>query len=325
MAGRFVELRAGQYVARVDTVGAGLAGLEFLGKPLVLGYGDEGCPLASGVVMVPWPNRVFGGRFRFEGAEVALPVNEPAAGNALHGLGWEVEWELLEMQEAACALVLDPLPHWPWNARAVVRYELSDAGLRWGVEVTHVAGERAGCEGFLGERGGGGMPVGVGFHPYLSACGAPLDECVVEIAVGDPVPTGLASGVAASGEVASGEVGVRPVWDGRGVFGGQQWDDCFHRGVSAGGELVLARVVDEVGRGVELLASESCSFVQVFTADPVLGHGDGLGFPGVGRALAVEPQSAPPDMLNSGVGRVVLAPGEEFHAWAHIRAVGQLR
>ena len=43
--------------------------------------------------------------------------------------------------------------------------------------------------------------------------------------------------------------------------------------------------------------------MQVFTPET---------FPGVGRALAIEPMTCPPDALNSGIDLITLAPGQSW-------------
>ena len=37
-------------------------------------------------MLVPWPNRTAGGRWAWQGTTQQLALNEPAAGNAIHGL-----------------------------------------------------------------------------------------------------------------------------------------------------------------------------------------------------------------------------------------------
>jgi aldose 1-epimerase len=53
-------------------------------------------------------------------------------------------------------------------------------------------------------------------------------------------------------------------------------------------------------------------WVQVFTPDD---------HPGRGRAVAVEPMTCPPDALNSGIGLLTVAPGEEWSGSWGIRPV----
>ena len=67
-----------------------------------------------------------------------------------------------------------------------------------------------------------------------------------------------------------------------------------------------------------LSADAPFRWYQVFTADPARREG----FPGVGRAVAVEPMTCPPDALRSGRDLVVLAAGEQREFALRVRAVG---
>lgn len=69
----------------------------------------------------------------------------------------------------------------------------------------------------------------------------------------------------------------------------------------------VARLVSKGGYGVELEASISMPWTQVFTSPQ--------------RELAVEPMTAPPNALNSGEDLTVLAPGERMNVSWSVRAI----
>lgn len=75
------------------------------------------------------------------------------------------------------------------------------------------------------------------------------------------------------------------------------------------------RVLDDTGRGAELVADARCRWLQVYTAD----HQDGDAWRG---GLAVEPMTCPPDALRSGRDLVGLEPGRPWTTGWTIRAVG---
>jgi CheY-like chemotaxis protein len=67
------RIRAGDYEAAVTELGAGLRQLSHRGRPLITGYEpDELPPAGAGQLLIPWPNRIDGGRYEFGGA--TLPV-----------------------------------------------------------------------------------------------------------------------------------------------------------------------------------------------------------------------------------------------------------
>src|SRR5262245_29396426 len=96
-SGRAVHLTSDEYEAVVVEVGAGLRSLTRGGHDVVAGYGPE--EMASGgrgQLLLPWPNRVRDGRYRFGGRRQQLALTEPAHGNAAHGLTRWVNWSLLD-------------------------------------------------------------------------------------------------------------------------------------------------------------------------------------------------------------------------------------
>ena len=72
------------------------------GQTLDLLYADPGLfgsgrPTRSGVpVLFPFPNRLRDGRFTWEGRQYQLPLNDPAARNAIHGFACRRPWRVLD-------------------------------------------------------------------------------------------------------------------------------------------------------------------------------------------------------------------------------------
>lgn len=84
-------------------------------------------------------------------------------------------------------------------------------------------------------------------------------------------------------------------------------DHCFGDVDRAQGVTAEAQLLNPEGEGVRLWVGEGFNWFQVFTADPARREG----YPGVGRALAVEPMTCPPDALRSGRDLIRLQPGEK--------------
>jgi aldose 1-epimerase len=110
-------------------------------------------PLSWGCfAMVPWPNRISGGAFRFEGREHRVPSNDPAG--ALHGLGFAAPWDVDWHTAAAIGMSLElGAVGWPWPARAQQRIDVAESEVRLSVEVHAPAGVR--------------FPAGAGWHPWF--------------------------------------------------------------------------------------------------------------------------------------------------------------
>lgn len=182
-SGEQFELAAGSHRVVVVEVGGGIR--EWDG--VLLGYGgDEMCSSGRGQVLAPWPNRLAGGKYEWEGAELQLPVNEAATGSAIHGLVRWGSWRLVEREAARVVLehVLHPQPGYPFTVRLRVAYALTEKGLTVRTEAENV-GDRA-------------CPFGVGHHPYILA------------------PTGLVDDLALDGEA----IGGRQLDETRHALGG---------------------------------------------------------------------------------------------------------
>jgi aldose 1-epimerase len=107
--------------------------------------------------LVPYVNRIRGGRFSFRGREVTLQPNMAGDPSPLHGQGWLNPWTV-ERQDAATAVLTyrhEP-GQWPWSYEARQEFSLDEGGLS--VRLT--------CRNTSGEP----MPCGLGEHPYFD-CG----------------------------------------------------------------------------------------------------------------------------------------------------------
>ena len=73
------EIAYGARRAVIVEVGGGIREYD----PL-FGYGiDEMSSAGRGQVLAPWPNRIEGGTYEWEGETLQLPLTEPSAGNAI--------------------------------------------------------------------------------------------------------------------------------------------------------------------------------------------------------------------------------------------------
>ena len=113
-------------------------------------------PEQFGIPVLFPPNRIADGRFRFQGRECRLPVNETARHNHLHGLVVGKPWELLKADPVTAELQFtfssrDPeYEGFPFAFTLKRRVELTRAGLRDSMTVTN--------------RGEWNMPLGLGYH-----------------------------------------------------------------------------------------------------------------------------------------------------------------
>ena len=152
-SGEQFELARGAQRAVVVEVGGGLRSYG----DVLLGYGvDEMCSAGRGQVLAPWPNRLAGGTYEFDGETYQLALSEPKSGTAIHGLVRWASWQAVEREESRVVMehVLHPQPGYPFLLRLRVEYALLDDGLSVRTTAENI-GERA-------------CPFGAGHHPYIA-------------------------------------------------------------------------------------------------------------------------------------------------------------
>lgn len=290
-------IAAGDYRAAVTELGGGLRELSYRGTPLITGYEpDELPPSGAGQLLIPWPNRVDGGKYAFGGASYQLDLSEAGRGNAIHGLTRWSNWELAEEEAATDQVTLTHVLHgrsgYPFCLMLSICYRLEAAtGLHVAVTAWN-AGSRP-------------APYGTGSHPYLTAGAPAVDECELEVGASYWLPTddrGIPSGPPR--DVTDSPFDFRS----RRPIGGTQLDHALTGLTRDEAGLAWARLS---GRGatVGLWAGPGYDWLQVFT-------GDALGPDQRRKALAVEPMTCPANAFASGDGLLTLAPDDSVtHTW----------
>jgi aldose 1-epimerase len=290
LRGQVFVIVAGDHEATIVEVGGGLRAYRHGGRDVVAGYPNDMLqPKCAGGVLVPWPNRLRDGRYVFDGQQLQVPLTEPKAGNAIHGLGrWE-RWRATQHEPEAVTLRLDIVPQtgWPFELRVEVRYALHpEAGLLVSTEATNLGTVSA--------------PFGAGFHPYLATGGVPLDQVTVTL----PAAQRL---IMDEVQVPVGDQSVhRTPYDFRKGkhLKALRMDDCFTDLTTIDGR-GAAEVHSSAG-GSRLWFDETFRYLQVFTLEDLAGH----------PAVAIEPMTCAPDAFNSGDGLIVLEPGASWTgAW----------
>lgn len=292
VSGHEIALAAGPYTATVLTVGAALGSLTHRGADLVLRSPvDELSDAFLGKTLLPWPNRVAGGRYSWNGRVHHLPVNDLPNEAALHGLLCWDEWHVADARADAVTLTafLAPRPGYEWPLECTVGYHLTPDGLSVTVEAVNIGDRPA--------------PYGVASHPYIRLAGRPADT--YELMLPAELTYTMDANQTPIAPVPVAERGVdfrspRQVGD-------AALDHVF-TGLP-GGTWTITVTEPESGLGVEL--ASDARYAQVYSADAI------------GRtALAVEPMSCAPNAFNSGDGLVTLAPGERHRFDYSLRAVG---
>lgn len=290
LTGQQYVIAAGAHEATLVEVGAGLRSYRHAGVDVTATYGDDMLPPnGAGAVLVPWPNRLRGGRYTFDGVDQQLALTEPTAGNAIHGLARWVRWAPLRFDAASITLGCDLVPQtgWPFEVRVALTYALdAESGLTVTLAAANTGATRA--------------PFGAGFHPYLSARGHQLADTVLRI----PARQRLVQ------DEVQVPIGIQTVegtsYDFRRArrLDACRLDDGF-TGLRTEHGQGTAELRTPTG-GARLWFDKAFGYLQVFTLETFPGGG--------GAAVAIEPMTCAADAFNSGDGLIVLPPGAEWRA-----------
>ena len=292
-SGEQFEIRRGDQRATIVEVGGGLRAYEVDDRTVLDPYPLEAiCDGAHGAQLIPWPNRLADGRYRFDGAEHQVALTEPERGNAIHGfLRWR-PWRAGEWEPDAIVMRtrLHPLPGYPFALEVAVAYRLSDAGLTVTTSATNI-GTRP-------------CPYGAGQHPYLSAGGGLIDDCLLQLEAQTRIIVDDERKLPVGREPVAGSTEDFRLPR---LLGRQQIDLAFSDLTRDRAGLAWASLAAPDGTRVDLWADERHPYLEIYT-------GDALSPDRRRPGLAVEPMTCAPNAFRSGEGLVRLEPGETFTA-----------
>lgn len=292
-SGQQLHLAYGDQRATAVEVGGALRTYAAEDRDVLDGYAvDEICTGARGQSLIPWPNRLQGGRYTFAGEERQLPLTEPEKRNAIHGLVRWANWTVAEhdRDRAVMEHLLHPQPGYPFALALSIEYRLSTGGLRVETTATNV--------------GTGACPYAAGAHPYLTV-GTPTTDAVTVRAPGRVwLPTDE-RGIPTGAEPVDGTQ-----YDFRKprMLGDTRLDTAYAELERDGDGLARVELAAPGGVGATLWMDAGYRYLMLFT-------GDSLPEPDRRRrSLGVEPMTCAPNAFRSGDGVRALEPGESFTA-----------
>ena len=157
------ELHAGALrLALRPDLGGSIAGLWHHGVPVLRSVEPhelDRARRAASYPLVPWSNRIAGGRFTWLGRDHRLDFDRADGPHALHGVAWQGRWRVeppaLPGAPAEIVLAFDHPgdASWPFPFSARQRLQLAPTGLRAELEVVNTGTQPA--------------PFGLGWHPYF--------------------------------------------------------------------------------------------------------------------------------------------------------------
>ncbi|MDA3951726.1 MAG: hypothetical protein PF508_21145 [Spirochaeta sp.] len=185
---RWLRVRSGAAALIDPFCGGAVHRLRFRGdlphRPMEMLWGDEDpsttpveTELFRGRLLLPFADRIKGGRYTWDGTEYQLPINDREMGDAIHGFLYRTalaETDHTDGDTEASLTLETTIPTqdgYPWPLRLRLRYILRDREFVVRMRVVN--------------RGETDAPLSVGWHPYFfvpgTAPGAPVDSAVLHI------------------------------------------------------------------------------------------------------------------------------------------------
>ena len=133
-SGRQYEIRHGEQVAVEVEVGGGVREYRVGERAVLDPYPlDAMCDGAHGAPLVPWPNRLADGRYRFDGVDQQVAITEPEISSAINGFlrGWSWDAVREEPNRVTMGTQLHPLTGYPFLLEVEVDYLLDDDELTY--------------------------------------------------------------------------------------------------------------------------------------------------------------------------------------------------
>lgn len=258
-------------------------------------------PSSGGIpILFPFPNRIRGGEFTWEGKTYHLPLNSQGK-NAIHGFCYDRPWRVTaqgndfatgEFQLSVDAP--DRLELWPSDFLICVDYELIHNRLRANFRITNT-GTRP-------------LPWGLGTHPYFKLPLSPqsrFEDCLLEVPVTEQfelvesLPTGNLHPIDSEIEFRDGA-----------YISTLKLDDVFTS-------------LDFDGPQFDMVLVDEAAGLQVVQTCPPIFRDVVIYTPEGRPTVCVEPYTCPTDAINleargMDAGIRVLAPDAEFHTWVDI-------
>lgn len=240
----------------------------------------------SGTTLAPWPNRLAGGAWTADGVLYEGDCNDGGK-HALHGLVYDAEFAVQQQSPTSVTLCYDLGDDaiYPFAVRITITYTIEKCGLVCEISATNRSDVR--------------VPIALGAHPYF-----PYDPDTrlvtsapqfAEVGA-DMIPTGNLLPSSSRGVIANGET----------VLGAVSLDNCFSGMTRDGSGRAETALQYRDGAVTVVWQDDQLDYLQMFTKPD---------FPwaaGSAGAIGIEPQSAPPNALNSGDGLRWLSPGDAF-------------
>ncbi|MFP4845027.1 aldose 1-epimerase [Winogradskyella sp. PE311] len=225
-------------------------------------------------ILFPFANRIKDGSYAFQNNNYQFPINETELNNALHGLVFNKEFEVLHRETkvdyASIVLFYKETKHsvgFPYTFNIQLTYRLTESVLTLTADITNTDSKI--------------FPFTVGWHPYFKSS----DRYNSSVIFDSNKKLKLDDRCITAGEEIDENFGLVTVKN-------QELDDCY----ILKSNLIKFKTPKYI---LELISSEKKSFLQLYTPpNPYM--------------LAIEPTTGVSDSFNNGMGLKTLKPQETY-------------
>lgn len=248
------------------------------------------CDGAHGTVLVPWPNRLEDGSYRFNGEQFQLDITEPSKNNAIHGFLRWWPWQLRNQSHSVVTMGarIYPRSGYPFALDIEVSYELGRSGLVVTTKASNI-GDKT-------------LPYGTGQHPYLSPGSGLIDQCTLTLQAGTRILTENDRQLPSGSEPVQ---GTKYDFSMGKKLGSITLDYPFRDLTRDSNGKAWIKLLGTDNLSANLWVDENYKLIEVYT-------GDTLSPARRRRGLGAEPMTCPPNALRSGEDLITIEPGDTF-------------
>lgn len=155
-----IELRAGDLRCELHPqLGGTIAGFWMGGQPVLRSTPAAqlaSARLAGSYPLVPFSNRIARANLVWDGTQHPLVRNNGEEPHAIHGVGWQRAWSVLDADAGTAMLAYEHRPDssWPFAFDCSQNFRLTGDGLQMTLAMTNQSPQTA--------------PAGLGWHPYFT-------------------------------------------------------------------------------------------------------------------------------------------------------------
>jgi aldose 1-epimerase len=274
--------------ALVSPVGASLTNLSVAGHTIIEHVSAQAAKQSfAAATLAPWPNRLRDGQWVFQGQSFQF-ANLDDDSNANHGLVFDRKFSVVRQTSdfVEFSIELGDDAGYPFRVQLAVSYQLVAGGVDVNVSATNVGDKLA--------------PMAFGSHPYIAVDAAStihINALTQMVNDGRQIPVGR--------EIATKNFDAN---GGQLNFDGLKLDDCFADLVRDENGNATTTVVRSSGDKIEIWQDSSFRYLMVYAHHQLSSQGM------QSEGIAIEPQTAPANALQSGEDLFMLEPGQQRSA-----------